>query len=39
VAAAGARRIVVVRAIRDADDPEAAARALVAGLRAEAAVG
>jgi thiamine-phosphate pyrophosphorylase len=28
VAAAGARRVVVVRAIRDADDPEAAARAL-----------
>ena len=39
VAAAGARRVVVVRAIRDADDPEAAARALVAGLRAEARVG
>jgi thiamine-phosphate pyrophosphorylase len=32
VAAAGARRIVVVRAIRDADDPEAAARALRAAL-------
>jgi thiamine-phosphate pyrophosphorylase len=29
---AGARRIVVVRAIRDADDPEAAARALRAAL-------
>jgi thiamine-phosphate pyrophosphorylase len=32
VAAAGARRIVVVRAIRDADDPAAAARALRAAL-------
>jgi thiamine-phosphate pyrophosphorylase len=39
VAAAGARRIVVVRAIRDADDPEAAARALVAALETEAPVG
>jgi thiamine-phosphate pyrophosphorylase len=39
VAAAGARRVVVVRAIRDAADPEAAARALLAGLRAEAQVG
>ena len=39
VAAAGARRVVVVRAIRDAGDPEAAARALLAGLRAEAPVG
>jgi thiamine-phosphate pyrophosphorylase len=34
LAAAGARRIVVVRAIRDADDPEAAARALRAALPA-----
>jgi thiamine-phosphate pyrophosphorylase len=32
VVAAGARRIVVVRAIRDADDPEAAAAALRAAL-------
>ncbi len=32
VVAAGARRIVVVRAIRDADDPEVAARALRAAL-------
>ena len=32
VSAAGAERIVVVRAIRDADDPEAAARALRAAL-------
>ncbi len=32
VVAAGAQRIVVVRAIRDADDPEAAARALRAAL-------
>jgi thiamine-phosphate pyrophosphorylase len=32
VIAAGARRIVVVRAIRDADDPEGAARALRAAL-------
>jgi thiamine-phosphate pyrophosphorylase len=32
VAAAGARRAVVVRAIRDADDPEAAARELRAAL-------
>jgi thiamine-phosphate pyrophosphorylase len=39
VAAAGARRVVVVRAIRDADDPEAAARALVAALETEAPVG
>jgi thiamine-phosphate pyrophosphorylase len=39
VVAAGARRVVVVRAIRDAGDPEAAARALRAGLEAEAAVG
>lgn len=34
VAAAGARRIVVVRAIRDAADPEAAARELRARLEA-----
>jgi thiamine-phosphate pyrophosphorylase len=33
VVAAGARRIVVVRAIRDADDPERAARALNAAVR------
>jgi thiamine-phosphate pyrophosphorylase len=39
VAAAGARRIVVVRAIRDADDPEAAAGALRAALESEAGVG
>jgi thiamine-phosphate pyrophosphorylase len=32
VVAAGAQRIVVVRAIRDADDPESSARALRAGL-------
>jgi thiamine-phosphate pyrophosphorylase len=32
VAAAGAERVVVVRAIRDAEDPEEAARALRAGL-------
>ena len=32
VVAAGARRIVVVRSIRDAADPEAAARALAAAL-------
>ena len=32
VVAAGASRIVVVRALRDADDPEAAARALRAAL-------
>jgi thiamine-phosphate pyrophosphorylase len=32
VAAAGAKRIVVVRAVRDADDPEEAARALRAAL-------
>ena len=35
VVAAGARRIVVVRAIRDAADPEAAARELRAALAAE----
>jgi thiamine-phosphate pyrophosphorylase len=34
VVAAGARRVVVVRAIRDADDPEAAARALRSALPA-----
>jgi thiamine-phosphate pyrophosphorylase len=39
VAAAGARRVVVVRAIRDAPDPEAAARALVAALEPETALG
>ena len=39
VAAAGARRVVVVRAIRDADDPEAAARELSAAIGTEAAVG
>ncbi len=38
-AAAGARRVVVVRAIRDADDPEAAARAGRAALDAEERVG
>ena len=32
VVAAGARRIVVVRAIRDADDPERAAAILLARL-------
>ena len=32
VAAAGARRVAVVRAIRDAEDPEAAARELLAAL-------
>jgi thiamine-phosphate pyrophosphorylase len=36
VVAAGARRIVVVRAIRDAQDPEGAARALRAALVQEA---
>jgi len=35
VAAAGAERVVVVRAIRDADDPEAAAAALADGLRTD----
>jgi thiamine-phosphate pyrophosphorylase len=39
VAAAGASRVVVVRAIRDAPDPAAAARALRAALAAEPAVG
>jgi thiamine-phosphate pyrophosphorylase len=34
VVAAGARRVAVVRAIRDAEDPEAAARALRAALPA-----
>jgi thiamine-phosphate pyrophosphorylase len=38
VIAAGARRVVVVRAIRDAGDPEAAARALRAALDAPAAI-
>jgi thiamine-phosphate pyrophosphorylase len=36
VAAAGAQRIVVVRAIRDAEDPEAAARSLREALEARA---
>ena len=39
VVAAGARRIAVVRAIRDARDPEGAARALRTATRAEAPVG
>ena len=38
-AAAGAERVVVVRAIRDADDPESAARAVRAALDAEERVG
>jgi thiamine-phosphate pyrophosphorylase len=38
VVAAGARRVVVVRAIRDAPDPEAAASALRAALGSEAVV-
>jgi thiamine-phosphate pyrophosphorylase len=38
VAAAGAQRVVVVRAIRDADDPEATARSLRAALPQAAAV-
>ena len=38
VIAAGASRVVVVRAIRDADDPRAAAAALRAALK-EAPVG
>ena len=38
-AAAGAERAVVVRAIRDADDPEAAARAIRTALGAEERVG
>jgi thiamine-phosphate pyrophosphorylase len=37
--AAGAERVVVVRAIRDAGDPEAAARAVRAGLGTEERVG
>ena len=39
VVAAGAERIVVVRAIQDADDPEAAARSLRESLEAGAGVG
>ena len=39
VVAAGASRVVVVRAIRDADDPEAAARELSTALPGAAAVG
>jgi thiamine-phosphate pyrophosphorylase len=39
IAAAGAERIVVVRAIAEADDPEAAARALRAAVTREAPVG
>lgn len=39
VAAAGAERVAVVRAIRDAPDPAAAARALRAGLTGEADAG
>lgn len=39
VAAAGARRVVVVRAIRDADDPQEAARALRESLRSYAPTG
>jgi thiamine-phosphate pyrophosphorylase len=39
VARAGAERIAVVRAIRDADDPRAAAEALRAAVTAEAVVG
>jgi thiamine-phosphate pyrophosphorylase len=35
VMAAGARRVVVVRAIRDAPDPQAAARALRRALEGE----
>src|SRR5829696_10084852 len=38
-AAAGAERVVVVRAIRDADDPEAATRAIREALGAEREVG
>jgi thiamine-phosphate pyrophosphorylase len=38
-AAAGAERVVVVRAIRDAADPETAARALRTALEAEESVG
>ncbi|HEU4703933.1 MAG TPA: thiamine phosphate synthase, partial [Conexibacter sp.] len=39
IAAAGATRIVVVRALTEADDPEAAARALRGALPQEAGVG
>jgi len=39
VVAAGARRVAVVRAIRDADDPRAAARALRAAVSIEAGRG
>lgn len=39
VAAAGAERIVVVRAVRDADDPRAAAQALRRAIEREAGVG
>lgn len=39
IAAAGARRIVVVRAIAEADDPEAAARELRTAIAEEALVG
>ena len=39
IAAAGARRIVVVRAIAEADDPEEAARVLRAAVTKEALVG
>ena len=38
-AAAGAERVVVVRAIRDAADPDAATRAIRAALGAEEHVG
>jgi thiamine-phosphate pyrophosphorylase len=38
-AAAGAERVVVVRAIRDADDPQAAAQAIRAALTTEGRVG
>ena len=39
VIAAGARRVVVVRAISEAEDPEAAARGLRAALETEAEAG
>jgi thiamine-phosphate pyrophosphorylase len=39
VAEAGGRRVAVVRTIRDADDPERAARALRAAIDRKAAVG
>lgn len=39
VAAAGAERVAVVRAVRDADDPRAAARALRAAVSGEARAG